>query len=67
MSTEKESFEERIKLARKEAAERKANMNEEELQQLKEASNRHSKKVRDEILTSYELDRQRKKAASQEE
>lgn len=60
MNTENgSSFEERIKRARKEAAERKANMNAEELQQLKEASNRHAKKVRDEIMTSYELDRQK--------
>ncbi len=62
----KKSFKERVRKAREAAAERKANMTEEELEQLKVASRRHSKKVRDEIITSYELGQQRKAVLEEE-
>lgn len=62
----KESFEERIRKEREAAAERKAILTEKELEQLKVASRRHAEKVRDEIITSYELDRQRETALEEE-
>jgi hypothetical protein len=53
----KESFEEKIERAKKEAAERKRNMSLEELEQLKKASRNHSSKVRSEIERNFELDK----------
>lgn len=53
---EKESFEDRIERAKKEAAERKANMTPKELEQLKRASRNHSRKVRSEIERNYTND-----------
>lgn len=52
--------EEFIKLQKKNKLEEEQ-MTDEEKQSLYEARRRHSKKVRDEILTSYELNKQKEK------
>jgi hypothetical protein len=47
--------------------EEESKMTPEQREALAQARRRHSKKVRDEILTSYELDQKRKKTISEEE
>jgi len=52
---------------REEQKKKEAEMSPEELAALNAARKRHSRRVRDEIITSYELDQQKKQSKTEEE